>query len=122
MQLFPTQFHDAKPFSSFNVMDLDTVDDGVWQVSLIKTPYSSCLHSRQQASLCKKIPARVGPESTSRIRCKLLRLVEVIWQTHLLNAIVSLKAFDFVLPMQLISNVVCETFQCTDDQANRKLS
>lgn len=41
MQLFPTQFHDAKPFSSFNVMDLDTVDDGVWQVSLIKTPYSS---------------------------------------------------------------------------------
>lgn len=33
MQLFPTQFHDAKPFSSFNVMDLETVDDGVWQVS-----------------------------------------------------------------------------------------
>ena len=50
MQLFPTQFHDAKPFSSFNVMDLDTVDDGVWQVSLIKTPYtvgSSCLHFHQ---------------------------------------------------------------------------
>ncbi|KAL3142807.1 hypothetical protein ABBQ38_003106 [Trebouxia sp. C0009 RCD-2024] len=31
MQLFPSQFHDAKPYSSFNVMDLDTVDDGVWQ-------------------------------------------------------------------------------------------
>lgn len=59
MQLFPTQFHDAKPFSSFNVMDLDTVDDGVWQVSLIKTPYScSCLHSHQQSSLCKNSSKR----------------------------------------------------------------
>ena len=36
MQLFPSQFHDAKPYSSFNVMDLDTVDDGVWQVTLCK--------------------------------------------------------------------------------------
>lgn len=32
MQLFPHQFHNAKPYSSFNVMDLHTVDDGVWQV------------------------------------------------------------------------------------------
>ncbi|KAL0051642.1 hypothetical protein WJX82_011079 [Trebouxia sp. C0006] len=31
MQLFPTQFQRAIPFSSFNVMDLHTVDDGVWQ-------------------------------------------------------------------------------------------
>lgn len=38
MQLFPTQFHDAKPYSSFNVMDLDTVDEGVWQVSLLTSP------------------------------------------------------------------------------------
>ena len=33
MQLFPHQFHTAIPYSSFNVMDLHTVDDGVWQVS-----------------------------------------------------------------------------------------
>ena len=32
MQLFPSQFQQAVPFSSFNVMDLHTVDDGVWQV------------------------------------------------------------------------------------------
>ncbi|KAL0033440.1 hypothetical protein WJX77_009614 [Trebouxia sp. C0004] len=36
MQLFPTQFQRAIPFSSFNVMDLHTVDDGVWQ-NLIPT-------------------------------------------------------------------------------------
>jgi len=56
MQLFPTQFQRAIPFSSFNVMDLHTVDDGVWQVST--TAYSeyatgaSCAlnkHSTQQA-------------------------------------------------------------------------
>lgn len=35
MQLFPTQFQRAIPFPSFNVMDLHTVDDGVWQVSTI---------------------------------------------------------------------------------------
>ncbi len=32
MQLFPRQFHDAAPYPSFNVQDLHTVDDGVWQV------------------------------------------------------------------------------------------
>lgn len=32
MQLFPTQFASALPFPSFNVQDLDTVDNGVWQV------------------------------------------------------------------------------------------
>lgn len=32
MQLFPTQFGSAVPFPSFNVQDLDTVDNGVWQV------------------------------------------------------------------------------------------
>ena len=33
MQLFPTQFAGALPFPSFNVQDLDTVDNGVWQVN-----------------------------------------------------------------------------------------
>ncbi len=32
MQLFPSQFRDAAPFPSFNVQDLHTVDDGVWEV------------------------------------------------------------------------------------------
>ncbi len=33
MQLFPTQFAGSQqPFPSFNVHDLDTVDNGVWQV------------------------------------------------------------------------------------------
>ena len=33
MQLFPTQFAGmARPYPSFNVHDLDTVDNGVWQV------------------------------------------------------------------------------------------
>lgn len=32
MQLFPHQFGDAAPFPSFNVQDLHTVDNGVWQV------------------------------------------------------------------------------------------
>lgn len=45
MQLFPTQFHDAKPYSSFNVMDLDTVDDGVWQVSLFTTLHLTQSHA-----------------------------------------------------------------------------
>lgn len=34
MQLFPHQFGDAAPFPSFNVQDLHTVDDGVWQYLL----------------------------------------------------------------------------------------
>lgn len=32
MQLFPSQFADAAPFPSFNVQDLHTVDNGVWEV------------------------------------------------------------------------------------------
>ena len=33
MQLFPTQFAGSQqPFPSFNVHDLDTVDNGVWRV------------------------------------------------------------------------------------------
>ncbi len=33
MQLFPTQFaDDQRPYPSFNVHDLDTVDNGVWEV------------------------------------------------------------------------------------------
>ena len=35
MQLFPSQFGRAAPFPSFNVQDLHTVDDGVWQVRVI---------------------------------------------------------------------------------------
>lgn len=51
MQLFPSHFHDAKPYSSFNVMDLDTVDDGVWQVTLLQNtslmaPSASALPSQ----------------------------------------------------------------------------
>jgi predicted AlkP superfamily pyrophosphatase or phosphodiesterase len=32
MQLFPHQFGTAAPFPSFNVQDLHTVDNGVWEV------------------------------------------------------------------------------------------
>ena len=32
MQLFPTQFASSLPFPSLNVHDLDTVDNGVWEV------------------------------------------------------------------------------------------
>ncbi len=42
MQLFPTQFQHAIPFSSFNVMDLHTVDDGVWQVSTVACSEHRC--------------------------------------------------------------------------------
>lgn len=34
MQLFPHQFGTAAPFPSFNVQDLHTVDNGVWEVSV----------------------------------------------------------------------------------------
>ena len=38
MQLFPTQFaRSQQPFPSFNVHDLDTVDNGVWQVKRWQT-------------------------------------------------------------------------------------
>ena len=40
MQLFPAQFAAASPFPSFNVQDLDTVDNGVWQVC----PGTNMLH------------------------------------------------------------------------------
>ncbi len=33
MQLVPGAFVDAHPYPSFNVKDLHTVDDGVWQVN-----------------------------------------------------------------------------------------
>lgn len=33
MQLFPDQFTEALPYPSFEVHDLHTVDDGVWQVN-----------------------------------------------------------------------------------------
>lgn len=33
MQLFPKQLAEALPYPSFEVHDLHTVDDGVWQVS-----------------------------------------------------------------------------------------
>ena len=32
LQLFPSAFALAQPFPSFNVHDLHTVDDGVWEV------------------------------------------------------------------------------------------
>ena len=34
MRLFPTAMQTALPYPSFNVKDLDTVDDAVWEVSL----------------------------------------------------------------------------------------
>ena len=33
MRLFPTAMQTALPYPSFNVKDLDTVDDAVWEVS-----------------------------------------------------------------------------------------
>ncbi len=48
MQLFPTQFQRAIPFSSFNVMDLHTVDDGVWQVSTIAYSEHKCIMCTEQ--------------------------------------------------------------------------
>ena len=48
MQLFPTQFQRAIPFSSFNVMDLHTVDDGVWQVSTIVYSEHRCIMCTEQ--------------------------------------------------------------------------
>ena len=39
MQLFnKSQFVDARPYPSFNVQDLHTVDDGVWQVKPPTSP------------------------------------------------------------------------------------
>lgn len=39
-QLFPTQFSTAQPFPCFNVKDLHTVDDGVWErlLPLLRRP------------------------------------------------------------------------------------
>jgi GPI ethanolamine phosphate transferase 3 subunit O len=52
MQLFPGQFASARPFPSFNVHDLDTVDDGVWQASLPHTVSSG--GNKQQLYALKK--------------------------------------------------------------------
>ena len=46
LQLFPSQFHEAKPYSSFNVMDLHTVDDGVWQVRSDNLPVASAVNNQ----------------------------------------------------------------------------
>jgi GPI ethanolamine phosphate transferase 3 subunit O len=44
MQLFPHQFGDAAPFPSFNVQDLHTVDNGVWEVRCVFVTISAmCL-------------------------------------------------------------------------------
>jgi len=61
MQLFPTQFQRAIPFSSFNVMDLHTVDDGVWQVSTIAYLQHRCIMCTEQtqhatSSLTGRLP------------------------------------------------------------------
>ena len=75
MQLFPTQFQHAIPFSSFNVMDLHTVDDGVWQVSTVAysefaTDVSCALnkHSMQQAVPRADIHTSFVPSCTCSTR------------------------------------------------------
>ena len=60
MQLFPTQFASTRPFPSFNVQDLDTVDSGVWQVpllifSLCELVYSELWKLMDQPKLCLRI-------------------------------------------------------------------
>lgn len=55
MQLFPHQFADACPYPSFNVQDLDTVDDGVWEVSWPP----SVRHMLKQARCQRRLPCNL---------------------------------------------------------------
>ena len=41
-QLVPGAFNESYPYPSFNVKDLHTVDDGVWEVSKIILFYLLC--------------------------------------------------------------------------------
>lgn len=58
MQLFPHQFGDAAPFPSFNVQDLHTVDNGVWEVRVALVIFPPCrlelkrLYSQSARLLC----------------------------------------------------------------------
>jgi predicted AlkP superfamily pyrophosphatase or phosphodiesterase len=58
MQLFPHQFGTAAPFPSFNVQDLHTVDNGVWEVRLC---YQRFLHSFLDSQLLFALLAAVLP-------------------------------------------------------------
>lgn len=49
MQLAKDAFSEAYPYPSFNVHDLHTVDDGVWQVGVI---HNACCGSGLQESGC----------------------------------------------------------------------
>ena len=56
MRLFPTAMQTALPYPSFNVKDLDTVDDAVWEAS--PRPWHSggakvvWMHVQQRALHC----------------------------------------------------------------------
>ena len=51
MQLFPEAFASALPFPSLNVHDLDTVDDGVWQVRCYKLRKSTGSLAKQNRAI-----------------------------------------------------------------------